>query len=377
MTEKGTNTPFIEKYEKALEKNAHSRVFAPLAECYRKVGMVDHALDILRKGLRHHPDYVLGLLSLAYCHIDNKNEEQAYDILHPLILSNRDNIKLQKTFGSVALSVGEPEEALDTYKYLLFMNPRDKEAAEQVEKLEQDIYRKYHSIDKQGNSTNIEAHFDLEGLDQNTQTKDLYDEDDYNDWCKVDLAEKVDTQSNEEDSNENWEMQNANLAIVPSEEIVEGPEEELDRDFSIKLTKQSLVQMHEIDDDAKAKADSDQSAPFVTHTLVDLYCSQGHFEKAIDLLRQIIALNPQDKKSVEKLNEVLSVTGIDLPADDEGHGKLMNDLDKVLHSSKIDDIIGNEETLDSDYNKNKYLEVSTKKLDLFYKLICTRAHKYQ
>ena len=44
----------IERFEKAPD----SRLFAPLADAYRKTGDVDQAIDICEKGLEKYPDYV-------------------------------------------------------------------------------------------------------------------------------------------------------------------------------------------------------------------------------------------------------------------------------------------------------------------------------
>jgi pentatricopeptide repeat protein len=42
----------------------------------------------------------------------------------------------------------------------------------------------------------------------------------------------------------------------------------------------------------------------VTHTLVDLYCGQGHIEKALDVLNKILLLNPNDQKTKDKIQEI-------------------------------------------------------------------------
>jgi pentatricopeptide repeat protein len=49
----------------------------------------------------------------------------------------------------------------------------------------------------------------------------------------------------------------------------------------------------------------------VTHTLVDLYCGQGHIEKALEVLEKILALNPNDKKTIDKIAEIKSLMGND------------------------------------------------------------------
>ena len=47
----------------------------------------------------------------------------------------------------------------------------------------------------------------------------------------------------------------------------------------------------------------------VTHTLVDLYCGQGHIEKALEVLEKILILNPTDAKTINKILEIKALIG--------------------------------------------------------------------
>ena len=49
---------------------------------------------------------------------------------------------------------------------------------------------------------------------------------------------------------------------------------------------------------------SNNDMPLVTHTLVDLYCGQGHIEKALEVLEKILLLNPHDHKTIKKIKEI-------------------------------------------------------------------------
>ena len=52
MQKNGLTSPLLVKYLRAYEQNPKSRVFAPLAEVYRKLGMKEKAFDILKRGLK-------------------------------------------------------------------------------------------------------------------------------------------------------------------------------------------------------------------------------------------------------------------------------------------------------------------------------------
>src|SRR5688572_7255479 len=109
------SSPLLLRYKEALDKNPHSKVFAPLAESYRKLGMIDEAMEILKQGLKKHPHYTLGHLSLGACYFDKEKFDLCYKILLPLVSLNLENILLQKLFAQAALKLGHWEEALEVY----------------------------------------------------------------------------------------------------------------------------------------------------------------------------------------------------------------------------------------------------------------------
>jgi tetratricopeptide (TPR) repeat protein len=127
------------KYLNLYKQKPTSRVFAPLAESYRKIGMINEAFDVLSQGLKYHPDYVLGHLVLANCYFDKKSYQKAFDTIQPYVADNIDNLSLQKLFAEICLKVGKLEDALQTYKYLLFLNPREPEFIKKVHALEDDL----------------------------------------------------------------------------------------------------------------------------------------------------------------------------------------------------------------------------------------------
>lgn len=136
MNQEIISSPLFIKYLKSYENNPRSIVFAPLAEIYRKEGKIEKAIEILKEGLKYNPSYVTGYLSLASCYADLSKYHLAYSLLKSLIETNRDNIKLQKLFADVCLKTNQEDEALEAYKYLLFLTPKDREVAAFVKQLE-------------------------------------------------------------------------------------------------------------------------------------------------------------------------------------------------------------------------------------------------
>ncbi len=280
MQKQSSSSPILIKYLKAYEQNPQSRVFAPLAETYRKMGMSDKAMNILRNGIKANPDYVLGYLGLSFCYFDQGQFQLAYSTLRPFVTKNRDNLRLQKLFAQVCYKIGHHEEALETYKYILFINPRDEEAKEKVHELE-DTYVKMAVLD--------------------SPVKDFDDEE--SDFFEIkDLAPRP----------------------MGVEEV-----KWIQKDLSIEHDEEDIEEIA-----VPEESEESESSPMITHTLVDLYCAQSHFSKALELLEKLLHLNPNDQRTLKKIKEVKSLQTN--KKEDEGHSDLMAAFDKSVGHEKLD-----------------------------------------
>ncbi|MDH5581073.1 MAG: hypothetical protein OEY33_04140 [Bdellovibrionales bacterium] len=272
MQKQSSSSPILIKYLKAYEQNPHSRVFAPLAETYRKMGMNDKAMRILRDGIKSNPDYVLGYLGLSFCYFDQGQFQLAYNTLRPFVNTNRDNLRLQKLFAQVCYRIGHLEEALETYKYILFINPRDEEAKERVSELEDN-------------------------------------------YVKTEVVDQIGPVVEDEDS-DYFEIKDLSPRPMGMEEI--------------KWVQKDLSEIETKDSEHK----SEESSPVITHTLVDLYCAQGHFKKALELLNKLLTLDPKDQRTLNKIEEVKGLEG--QIEEDEGHSDLMAAFDKSVGHEYLD-----------------------------------------
>lgn len=376
MKESDVSTPLIEKYTEILESNPKSRVFAPLAEAYRKLGMVKQALKILQQGIRYNPDYVLGHLGIAHCYFDSGEYVLAYNTLRPLIIGNRDNILLQRLYSDVCLKIGHKEEALETFKFLLFINSRDEYAAKMVKELEDNIFpspagRPEFVINEQPAEEEL---FDV----KNIRTANNIDE--LDEWVEVKLSPEEVVSSNKVTSNnfDDWSVQ-----------------KEVKEDFSSAEEEDDFIFENEVEKEASGT----HSPSMFTQTLVNLYCSQGHFTKARDILEKILELNPNDEKAKEKIVEIdglLSPEHLDEAprktslhneneGEDAGRKNLMDFFDtrikdfeeveeedfEIESSSDVIEMIKGEETSESDHAVDQLEE----KLWAFHSLLKQRAQE--
>lgn len=362
---KGFLSPLFLKYQAEYEKNPRGRVFAPLAEMYRKVGMTDRAMEILAAGIRYHPKYVLGYLGMAHCYFDIQQFSLAYSTLKPFVEGNRDNLKLQRLFADVCLSLDKKEEALDTFKYLLFMMPKEKELAEIVGKLEDDlhnIYKPIHNPIKISESDILNDRRPRRVFSEEI-TKEDFDADA---WVQLPLNEKNSSLNTEKEDPLAWEMQKAKPIFTDSKETAQE-----DRNFKIVLDLNESVgavsevsgekELVEIEAPKKEiRKGTIKAAPIITHTLVDLYIGQGHIEKALELLEKILILNPDDQKTHDKIIEINQLLQVSLVEENDSFQKVP---DSTLPSANEEKQVKLEKLWITEENKTP-IDLSKKRYDL-------------
>lgn len=130
------NARFIEKYQLLYQKNPKSKVFAPLIEAYRKLGLLKQAVEIGRQGVKLHPNFVSGRVALAKVLLAQEKTKDAIEQLLIAVELSPENILAQSLLGKSYWKLRQPKEALKAFKMVLFLNPLDLKAKDAVQKLE-------------------------------------------------------------------------------------------------------------------------------------------------------------------------------------------------------------------------------------------------
>ncbi len=132
-------TLLLAKYMNIFERDNRSKVFAPLAECYRQLSMLEEAKQVLKKGIDCNPDYILGYLVLSKCYLDEEKYFHAYNILKDKIEKNLENLSLVEHYAFLCTKLNYNDEALKYYKIVLFHKPKDTQIREKVDYLEEEV----------------------------------------------------------------------------------------------------------------------------------------------------------------------------------------------------------------------------------------------
>ncbi len=130
------NPDFIERYQLLLQKDPKSKLFAPLAEAYRKKGWLDEAEQLCQKGTGLHPHFPSGRVVYAKVLMDRGNKAAALDQLKAAVDISPENILAQRLLAQLHMELRRPKEALQAFKMVLFLNPQDEVALKHVRKLE-------------------------------------------------------------------------------------------------------------------------------------------------------------------------------------------------------------------------------------------------
>lgn len=130
------NNEFLERYQKLWDADQTSRVFAPLAEAYRKNGNLHQALQICRQGLNLHPNFAGGWLQLAKIYSDREEVSKAIGALKKAVALAPENIHAHNLLADLYLTQKQPKESLKAFKMVLLLNPNDSRARKTIERLE-------------------------------------------------------------------------------------------------------------------------------------------------------------------------------------------------------------------------------------------------
>lgn len=125
----------IEFYQRKYELSPHSRAFAPLADLYRKAGRLDEAIEVLAGGLSEHPRYVSALVILARCHLDAGRAVEAGSAFGRVLELDPDNLVALKQLAELAEVAGDRQQAAAFLERVIVLDPTDEQATERLEDL--------------------------------------------------------------------------------------------------------------------------------------------------------------------------------------------------------------------------------------------------
>ncbi len=118
----------IEKLRVRVEKDPNSRLFLPLAEEYRKSGMLDEAISVIMQGLERQPGYTSARVALGRLYLEKNMIGEAKEEFEAVVKAIPDNLFAHRKLADIYRDSGETEKAVAEYETVIRLNPIDEEA---------------------------------------------------------------------------------------------------------------------------------------------------------------------------------------------------------------------------------------------------------
>lgn len=129
----------IEKLRLKVEKDPNSRLFLPLAEEYRKSGMLDEAITVVLRGLEFQPGYTSARVALGRLYLEKNMIEEARSEFEDVVKTIPDNLFSHKKLAEIYRGRGDVDMAIREYKKVIELNPLDDDARISLEEVEGEV----------------------------------------------------------------------------------------------------------------------------------------------------------------------------------------------------------------------------------------------
>ncbi len=128
----------IERLLKKISEDPESKLFVPLAEAYRKAGMVAEAISTLVQGLEKQPHYLSARVSLGNIYMSQGLLNEASMEFEEVAASIPDNLYVHKKLAEIYRELGEKDKTFQELNTVLKLNPTDEWAVACLAAIERD-----------------------------------------------------------------------------------------------------------------------------------------------------------------------------------------------------------------------------------------------
>jgi tetratricopeptide (TPR) repeat protein len=135
-----------DRYDRAPD----SRIFAPLADAYRKNGEVDRAIELCEKGLEGYPDYASAHVILGKCFYDKGATERSRAEFERVIEIDPENMVALKFMGDILMSEGDRDASISCYRRILAIDPTNEDVSDKLKGLEAEFQEREIDLDDTG-----------------------------------------------------------------------------------------------------------------------------------------------------------------------------------------------------------------------------------
>ncbi len=299
----------IEKLQRRWQENRLGLTFAPLAEAYRKDGMVAEALELLEAGLAQHPNYVPAHIVRGRCLVDSGADGAAETSFGRVLDLDPENGIALKGLAEIAERAGRYPEAARRLERLLDFDRHNEEARSQWDRVRSALAGSNPPPPDRAPAPVAEPEVASPLLDVAEAVRDpIAPSDD-----SLPRAEIVDDFS---DQIQVLRYDPIELSSASSTEYQQaGDSESLRVEVGDPVVAEADVEVDQsLDADDQAAVTGVEAEPdlVVTETMAEIFLRQGHRELALAVYSQLVGRSSDDQRirlAIERLEAELKPAG--------------------------------------------------------------------
>lgn len=255
------------------------RVFAPLADCLRKLGELQEALDVCRSGLAKHPRYSSAYVILGKIHLERDDDDAAREAFERVLEFDPQNLLALRQLAELDEARGDLEAAAARWEAVCGLEIDPARAEERLEALR--ARSSEHEVTENAPAETEESEDPVAEVEVEQPAEEIGPEPvDEVTVPEIDVPE-LDQESVEEPVGE------------PDDEPVEPVAEEQHADVSEESVEVPATDATEV-----------PTTEIATMTLAEIYAEQGFRDKALEILRQILERHPDAERVVSRIAEL-------------------------------------------------------------------------
>jgi len=117
------------RFEGVLRTDAAALSFAPLADIYRRLGLLEESIETARKGCSLHPDFAAGQMALAKSALEFGYKDEAVRALEAVVRVTPENLEAQRLLADLYAADGKEDAALHCHSVANSLDVEFQEAA--------------------------------------------------------------------------------------------------------------------------------------------------------------------------------------------------------------------------------------------------------
>jgi tetratricopeptide (TPR) repeat protein len=303
----------IEKLRAKVEKDPNSRLFLPLAEEYRKSGMLDDAISMILRGLERQPGYTSARVALGRIYLEKNMIEEAKNEFEAVVRAIPDNLFAHKKLADIYRDSGETAKAIAEYETVIKLNPLDDDAKSFLSEI--------------GESASEEEELPVLGeIMGSPLTAEQEDAEETAVAIPEEFAEKVAADS-EEEFTEGLQEFEGSLSVIGAEEV-EGTEDvqEIPEGQIFEVSEESPFESifaasesgseeePAFSETAALSEDAGDSGGVPGLSAADPFIAAGNYYRALETYKEILARDPDDRHILQRIVELralMKLTGKD------------------------------------------------------------------